>query len=89
MKKHSIPKGIDQMGADFEKHIQNGFRVCGLFPFDKNQVDYSKLVSHSNKVTRRPPEKRIFTRKMDNVKFIESRIQADILEAFRTCYMTE
>ncbi|KAJ8931939.1 hypothetical protein NQ314_015101 [Rhamnusium bicolor] len=26
------------------KTIQNGFRKCGLYPFDKNNVDYSKCI---------------------------------------------
>ena len=26
-----------------EKILQNGFKVCGLYPFDENAVDYSKV----------------------------------------------
>lgn len=28
------------------KTIQNGFRKSGLFPFNKNNVDYSKCISN-------------------------------------------
>lgn len=29
-----------------EKTIKNGFRKSGVFPFDKNNVDYSKCISN-------------------------------------------
>lgn len=29
--------------------VRNGFRVCGLFPFDENAVDYSKCISGKKK----------------------------------------
>lgn len=42
------------------KTIQNGFRVCGLQPFDPNAVDYSKCIanstSHSHDVIEHIPE---------------------------------
>ena len=32
--------------TDMNKIIQNGFRRCGLFPFDVNNIDFSKCVQN-------------------------------------------
>ncbi|KAJ8971508.1 hypothetical protein NQ314_000670 [Rhamnusium bicolor] len=32
--------------TDMENHIQNGFRKCGLYPFDPNNVDYTKCIKN-------------------------------------------
>lgn len=33
------------------KVIQNGFRKCGIFPFDLNSIDYTKCIDHSSRMS--------------------------------------
>lgn len=34
------------MGLDCSKTIKSGFRACGLYPFNEDNLDYLKLVTH-------------------------------------------
>ncbi|KAJ8968814.1 hypothetical protein NQ314_002076 [Rhamnusium bicolor] len=44
IQKGDIPNILTKIMKDltFDKSIQNGFRVCGLYPFNPNNVNYSK-----------------------------------------------
>ncbi|KAJ8928694.1 hypothetical protein NQ314_018704 [Rhamnusium bicolor] len=44
--------------TDMENHIQNGFRKCGLYPFDPNNVDYTKSIKNvlKNQLAASPTE---------------------------------
>lgn len=33
------------------KVIQNGFRKCGIFPFDLDSIDYTKCIDHSSRMS--------------------------------------
>ncbi|XP_062540250.1 uncharacterized protein LOC134208226 isoform X2 [Armigeres subalbatus] len=45
----AVAKGIKK------DSITNGFRVCGLFPFDAENVDYTKCIAKSSNNTVSPP----------------------------------
>lgn len=52
IQKEDIPNTMQKMydAADFSKSLKNGFFVCGLYPWNPNNVNYAKLVTHTHKV---------------------------------------
>lgn len=44
-----LNKAIDS--ADIFKCLQNGFRVCGLYPLNADAIDYSKIIRNQNRST--------------------------------------
>ncbi|CAH1105439.1 unnamed protein product [Psylliodes chrysocephalus] len=55
--------------------IKNGFRVCGLYPFDANNVDYSKILHKQH--TKEADD----TNKQDNVMNDDVKNCLNVLEA--------
>ena len=52
IKKHLLPKFINEMGLDFfELDIKKAFKVCGIFPFNENNLRYEKLVSYHKNIS--------------------------------------
>lgn len=77
----------------FESTIKNGFRTCGLFPFNANNVDYSKCIKPNTEVIQKPPkpdnvivvQNKNRERHNDHLQYIETKINYEILEMFREC----
>ncbi|XP_058448669.1 uncharacterized protein LOC131428641 [Malaya genurostris] len=51
------------------KIIQNGFKACGLYPFNENNIDYSKCLAHSRPVGENFENKRTDTRQITSLTF--------------------
>lgn len=70
--------------------IRNGFRICGLYPFDVNAVPFEKLLktlaNDAEKTENEEPEPR---KKNEDIRsilsFIESTIGVKRLEEFKRC----
>lgn len=75
--------------------IKSGFKCCGLYPFDKQNIDYDKLLSKTKKYEDKVSEpnqsqdSRPHTQQIpiaDNEEFkkqFETRLSPDILNLFR------
>lgn len=73
--------------------LKNGFKRCGLSPFDVTAVDFSKVDVFNNVVPKKPiagnqiPTQPSCTNERENsLKFLESFIPPDLLEQFQETY---
>ena len=41
---------VETLNSNRAKITKNGFRACGLYPWNANSVDYSKCLASSNKI---------------------------------------
>ena len=64
--------------AATEDILQNGFRKCGLFPFDKENIYYSKCLSHESRVVDKPCQF-----KTEHLLFLESVCSSSCIQQFR------
>lgn len=52
LKNHRIPKHIEDMGLDFFKmDLIKAFYCYGIFPFNKDNLDYTKLITHDHLIS--------------------------------------
>lgn len=73
--------------------ISNGFKRCGLYPFDENAIDYTKIDVASNTSQKNTREANVSEvglgcehKKEDCLKFFEKFIHADLLDTFEQTY---
>jgi hypothetical protein len=85
LKKDKVPEALQEIfdTEDFRETLKNGFRVCGLYPFSPDAVNYSKLITSSRESECKSPEKDIGKLKVV-LDCIESRIPDNILVQFRS-----
>lgn len=64
--------------------IKNGFKCCGIYPFDKKNIDYDKLLSKVSKANQ-DQNSVVHTDKNENEfkKQFESRLSPDVLTLFK------
>lgn len=82
-------KGVLDKTFKSDKLLKNSFRVCGLFPFNANAVDYSKILctpnssfdSTENNIQQNEISKEAEVSK-ETLKFIETYINEDTLKKF-------
>ena len=83
IQKHLIPKFINEIGLSyFSLDLKNAFRCCGLFPFNEDNLDSSKLVtatqvdpSAEEKIDElNPGEKEVISNEIIQLSFILSLI---------------
>lgn len=74
------------------KILQNAFRTCGLFPFNENAIDYSKLVSTDVSQTEEVDNNILHSKNNETIefterhlKFIENLIEKNKIVEFETC----
>lgn len=88
IKKQYIPSllhGIITRNS-FEDTIKNGFRACGLYPFNEDNVDYTKCLAKSSC----SPQANVAVEEDENkmnfyLKYFESKIEPNILSDFKNC----
>jgi len=51
IKKHQFAKVLKNtlQNMKVDKTLQNGFQICGLYPFNENAVDYKKVFTRTTK----------------------------------------
>lgn len=89
IKKKDVPTVLHKILHEhsFTEAVVNGFRVCGLFPFDPNNVDYSKC-TQKGKTTQEIIDKqeKIETNLEEgHLSFLEKRIGTEVLDEFKRC----
>lgn len=71
-----------------EATIKNGFRKTGLYPFDENNVDFTKCIPNRKHVTHENEHSKDYLKAV--LREIENRIDKEELEIFsRTCRKNE
>lgn len=55
---------LNKDNVDISKCLRNGFRVCGLYPFNADAVDYKKIVRNQNQNTQKVPINEVWTKKV-------------------------
>lgn len=86
MKKYELPKVLEII---FKKYcfglaMKNGFRKCGIFPFDPCNVDYTKCVKKSRSGPDvENPEQRNAPNSETILQYIESKLDENVLNEFR------
>lgn len=92
LKKHQVPALLDELihAEDFTEAVKNGFRTCGLHPFDSAAVNYSKCVNESapvafeNNQEEDSSRNSVTTSAVGHRQFIESYIDANVLDQFKS-----
>lgn len=76
------------LSIDLSKLLSNGFKICGLSPFDANAMNYDVLIKDtvSRNISSTQPDKRSDTfivtcRK--TLDFLEGTLEANIIEKFK------
>lgn len=89
LQKHDVPALLSELiqSKDFIETIRNGFRTCGLYPFDENAVNYSKCVQESvqsNEASQLAKEgSEVSSRHMSHREYIEKKILPEVLLQFK------
>lgn len=90
VQKHLIPNCINEMGLNCSETIKSGFRACGLYPFNEDNLDYSKLVTHDYNKAATGESNTLKELQEDNenimdryLHYLESKIDSFILEEFQ------
>lgn len=66
--------------------IKSGFRSCGIFPFDPNNVDFKKLLGYKKDTTNAPVNHEEILIENSNFKIqFEKRLTEMVLKEFRDC----
>lgn len=94
--KQEVPELLKQILDDnsLRPAIIQGFRRCGLYPFDPNSVDYSKCLTpltNSNDITNsnnKSDEEAAepVTNQQSHFEYLETKIDFSVLETFRQHY---
>lgn len=61
-----------------EDVLKNGFKKCGIYPFDKESIDYTKCLSHVSRVIDKPCHF-----KTEHLLFLESMFPSSRVNQFR------
>ncbi|KMQ88832.1 tigger transposable element-derived protein 6-like protein, partial [Lasius niger] len=76
-----LKKAIDSINS--AKNLQNGFRTCGLFPFDSDAINYSKLLQTD---TQRSTSDRAYNEELhqakEHLRYFESQLSSEKIETF-------
>jgi len=88
IRKHLIPYHVNKLGLKyFGLDIKNAFRTCGLFPFDEDLLDYSKLVTAQHQTEYSAGVELLNSTRENEIgsvlAVIEAKIDANILEQFQ------
>lgn len=62
-----------------EDILKNGFKKCGIFPFDRENIDYSKCLSHESRIIDKPCQFNT-----EHLLFLESMIPSARVRQFRS-----
>lgn len=65
--------------------IVNGFRVCGLYPFNADNVDYSKCTQISKNTTIDSQNDIDKNKILEHLHYLESKIDPQVLNNFQIC----
>ncbi|XP_071645164.1 uncharacterized protein [Temnothorax longispinosus] len=88
LQKHQVPSLLSRIITenDFSDTIKNGFKTCGLYPFDDNAVNYAKCIKENKKpnddnpqTARIEPDQPQLTHR----HYVESKIDSEVLERFK------
>ncbi|CAH0564690.1 unnamed protein product [Brassicogethes aeneus] len=90
IKKYQIPSLLNDIleHKSFVESIKKGFKVCGLFPFTADNVDYTKCtkqVDNHNNDTEIFQEEIVNDGREGFLPVLESKIGAEMLRDFREC----
>lgn len=70
---------------DFSNAIKNGFRICVLYPFSADNVDYSRITQKTA-----PKQVSLKTKsRLTHLQYLESKMDSKILVGFRGSKFTE
>lgn len=74
--------------------IRNGFKICGLYPFDVNAVPFEKLLKTTADDSEKTESEELEPREKNedirsNLSFIESMIGVERLQEFKRCEKTQ
>lgn len=96
VQKHNVPAFLSKLitEEDFTTVIKNGFKACGLHPFNADSVDYSKCVEtkdHANNqsVSDERNSQKTTQQALTHQEYIESKIDPELLQRFKNAKATD
>lgn len=84
--KFNLPAALNDIllhDAHFAENVRAGFKTCGLYPFDPDQVNYKRVIGQPTKNVERV---NIQVAESSHLQYLESKISPDMLKDFQETY---
>lgn len=84
--KFNLPAALHDIllnDPQFAENVRAGFKTCGLYPFDPNQVNYKRVIKGQQTNVERANVQVVET---SHLKYLESKISPDLLKDFQETY---